>query len=484
MKRKENKHFLHGFFTPRSVAVVGATSNPFKVNFRLMQNLIALNYQGHIYPVNPKEKEIFGVKAFARLEDIPGKIDLVVSAVPASKTMDIVKACHAIGVKQLVIVAGGFSEGGETGKKRHEEIASFVKEKGIRTLGPNTLTPINTAINFVISFNPVNRLKTGGLSLAFQSGFYEPKVNWIFSRLGVNKVLDMGNKMDINEVDALAYFSQDPSTKVIAMHVESLQGDGRRFFELLRDVSLQKPTIILKSGRTPSGSRAAASHTGSIARENDLIFDHMIKQTAAVRAENMEEFFDLAKAFSMLPLPRGNGMGIIALSGGEGVMATDACEMYGMRLAPIGKETREKIKPILPPWKIPLNPFDAGVSMQFHFSDMGDFLENLRALLTEKNIHCAIMQMPLNPTGFAATLPNISDEILQSLEDKYIRSLLDMKKAGKPFALWRSAMDIEEQRLVDILESQDMPIFESSVRAIQALAAMYRYGRKVASHFR
>ncbi|MBW1682341.1 MAG: CoA-binding protein, partial [Deltaproteobacteria bacterium] len=197
MKRKENKHFLHGFFTPRSVAVVGATSNPFKVNFRLMQNLIALNYQGHIYPVNPKEKEIFGVKAFARLEDIPGKIDLVVSAVPASKTMDIVKACHAIGVKQLVIVAGGFSEGGETGKKRHEEIASFVKEKGIRALGPNTLTPINTAINFVISFNPVNRLKTGGLSLAFQSGFYEPKVNWIFSRLGVNKVLDMGNKMDI-----------------------------------------------------------------------------------------------------------------------------------------------------------------------------------------------------------------------------------------------------------------------------------------------
>ncbi|MBW1817064.1 MAG: CoA-binding protein [Deltaproteobacteria bacterium] len=478
---KECDHFLNGFFTPTSVAVVGATSNPFKVNFRLMQNLVNLNFQGNLYPVNPNKKEILGVRAFARLEDIPGKVDLVVTAVPASKTMPIVKACHAIGVKQLVIVAGGFSEGGKAGKKLHEEVASFVKEKGIRTLGPNTLTPVNTAGNFVISYNPVNELKAGGLSFAFQSGFYEPKINWLFSRLGISKMLDMGNKMDINEVDALAYFSLDASTKVIAMHVESLQGDGREFFDLLRDVSLKKPTIILKSGRTPAGSRAAASHTGSIARENDLIFDNMIRQTAAIRAENMESFFDLAKAFSTLQLPEGNGLGIITLSGGEGVIATDACEMNGMKLARIGTETRDKVKPVLPPWDIPLNPFDAGVSMQFHFSDMAGFFDKIRTLPGDENVQCAIMQMPLNPAGFVGFLPDITEEIIRSLEDKYLQSLLDMKKAGKPFVLWRSSMDIEEQRLVDIIESHDMPVFQSSERAIKALAAMDRYRRRISS---
>lgn len=478
--KKEN-HFLNGFFTPTSVAVVGATNNPLKINFRLMRNLVALNYQGSLYPVNPNEKEILGVKAFPRLEDIPGKVDLVVSAVPASKTMDIVNACHAIGVKRLVIVAGGFSEGGETGKKLQEEIASFVKEKGIRTLGPNTLTPVNTARDFAISFNPVNKLKVGSLSFAFQSGFYEPKVNWIFSRLGVNKMLDMGNKMDINEVDALTYFSMDDSTKVIAMHIESLQGNGREFFELLKDVSRQKPTIILKSGRTAAGSKAAASHTGSIARENDILFDNMIRQTGAIRAKNIEEFFDLAMGFSSLQLPEGNGLGIITLSGGEGVMATDACEMHGMRLAHIGKETYQKLKPVLPPWDIPLNPFDAGVSMQFHFSDMPAFLHGIAAIPGDENVHCAIMQMPLNPTGFVAFLPDISEEILQSIEDQYAQSLLDMKKVGKPFALWRSSMDAQEQRLVDRIESHGLPIFQSSERAIKTLAAMVRHKRRISS---
>ena len=263
-------HFLEGFFNPSSVAVVGATENPYKVNYRLMQNLVALDFQGKIYPVNPNSAEILGVKTYGRLQDIPEKIDLVVSAVPAPVTIDIVKDCSEIGVNQLVIVTGGFSEGGQRGQKLHDEIAAYVREKGIRTLGPNTLSPLNTARNFTVSYNRVNRMKRGSISLLFQSGFYDPRLNWVFSQFGVNKILDLGNKMDINEVDALEYFSGDPGTKAIGMHVESLRGDARAFFNLLDEVSREKPTIILKSGRTSLGAKAASSHTGSMARENDI----------------------------------------------------------------------------------------------------------------------------------------------------------------------------------------------------------------------
>lgn len=149
----EGGHFLDGFFRPRSVAVVGATNNFFKINFCLVRNLVELDFEGAVYPVNPHEKEMLGLKAFARLEDIADTIDLVVVAVPAQKTLDILRECDARGVKRVVIITGGFSEGGSDGKDLHREIASFVRERGIRIIGPNTLSPVNTNNGLVISFN-------------------------------------------------------------------------------------------------------------------------------------------------------------------------------------------------------------------------------------------------------------------------------------------------------------------------------------------
>jgi acyl-CoA synthetase (NDP forming) len=474
---KHVDHFLERFFSPGSVALVGATNNHFKMNFRLLENLVSLKFKGRIYPVNTHAQEVLGIKAFSRLRDIKDKIDLVVSAVPASNTMDIVKECDLIGVKRLVIITGGFSEGGDDGKKLHQEIASFVKEKRIRTLGPNTLSPINTGNNLVISFNPVKKLRRGGLSFSFQSGFYEPKLNWMFSHLGINKMLDMGNKMDIHEVDALGYFSKDPDTRIIAMHIESLHGNGRDFFDLLRSVTRKKPVIILKSGRTRAGSLAAASHTGSMANENDLIFDSAIRQAGAIRAENLDQFFDFAKAFEFLPLPKGNMAAIIMLSGGEGVMATDACEMSGLNLARMSDMTYHKLKRILPPWEITLNPFDAGVCMEFHLSDLGRFFGNFTAISEDENADCIIMQMPPNLSYFISSNPNFSEEMAHSLTEQYIELILNMKRSGKPFAMWCSSMDKQEMELVQLLESRSLPVFQSSERAIKALSALYKYNR-------
>ncbi len=468
-------HFLDGFFQARSVAVVGATNNPIKINYRLVQNLVHLGFEGRVYPVNPKAQEICGVKGYARLEDVPERIDMVVSAVPASKTFDIVKECAAIGVTRLVIVAGGFSEGGEEGRRLHQEIAAFTREKGIRVLGPNTLSPVNSANNLVISYNHVGGVKRSGLSFAFQSGFYDPKINWLCSGFGVSKILDMGNKMDINEVDALEYFALDPDTKVIAMHVEAVRGNGRDFFNILKKVSAEKPTIILKSGRTPSGSKAAASHTGSMAQENDVIFDGMIRQTAAIRAHNQGEFFDLAKAFSFLELPAGNRLATIVLSGGEGVMATDFCEMNGLKRAEIGHETRTKLNGIFPPWEIPLNPFDAGVCMEFSMNDLNGFFEALATIPEDTNVDCGIMQMPPTPLEFASAFHDIPEEAVQPVLELFTQGLLKMKKAGKPVALWRSSMGPKEGKWVQTIESGGIPVFQSSERAIKALAAMHKF---------
>lgn len=479
MMRKA-EHFLDHFFNPKSVAIVGATNNPFKMNFYVMQNLVKLPFQGQIYPINPREENILGIKAFASLRDIPEPVDLVVSAVPASKTIEIVRDCDEIGVKHLVIITGGFSEGGERGKKLHNEIARFTKEKGIRVLGPNTLSPLNTKNHLAISFNPIKKMRAGGLSLAFQSGLYEPKINWILSHMGVNKILDMGNKMDINEVDTLRYFYNDPDTKVIAMHLESLKGNGRDFFNLLKSVSKKKPTIILKAGKTPAGSRAAISHTGSLARENDVVFDSMIKQASAIRAQNLDDFFDWAKAFEFLPLPLGNRLAIITLSGGEGVMATDACELNGLKLATLSQHTYQKIKKIFPPWDIPLNPFDAGVCMEFHLSNPFLFFQILTAIPQDENVDATIMQMPpLNLFDRLLTSSNAPPHPKSSLKEQFIQWLITVKRFGKPFALWCTAMDSQEMELVERVEANSIPVFPSSERGIKAFSAMCRYAKKI-----
>ena len=296
--------------------------------------------------------------------------------------------------------------------------------------------------------------------------------------MGVNKILDMGNKMDINEVDALAYFLRDENTKVIAMHIESLKGNVNDFFDLLKSVSRQKPTIILKSGRTPEGSRAAASHTGSLALENDLIFSGMIKQTCAVRAQNMDEFFDLAKAFSFLELPKRNRLAVITFSGGEGVMATDSCGMNGFAPASLSQNTHQRLKDIYPPWEIPWNPFDAGVSITFHLSDIASFFQTLAAIPQDENVDCTIMQIPPSFFSELLTESNLSKNPVETTSDPFIQCLTGIMGNGKPFAMWCTAMDSREMEFVEKLEARSLPVFHSSDRAIKSLSAMYRYGQK------
>jgi len=468
-------HPLNTFFYPETVAIVGATRNPMRMNSPLTENMVRLKFKGKLFPVNPFADEINGIKAYPSLKDIPVKIDLVVVATPAKQCPNIIKDCIEIGIKQLVIVTGGFSEGGAEGEKLHNEIKDLIQSGDIRTIGPNTLSPINTENNLIISFHDVLHLKKGGLSMVFQSGLYEYKMDWIFSYMGINKIIDLGNKIDLTEVEALEYLSLDKSTKTIAMHIESIKGNGKKFKDNLMNTTIKKPVIILKSGRTSAGSKAAASHTGSIASENDLIFDSLIKQSGGIRANDLEEFFDFAKAFEFLEPPKGNRLAIITLSGGEGVIATDSCETHGFQMAKISQESSRKLKEIFPPWEVPINPFDSGVCMEFHAENFESALNLLSTIPEDEGVDCLVMQLPSTVLLRASFILKLSAAELIPVMDILINIFKNLQKAGKPIAFWKSSMEELETFFVNRLELQSIPVFPTPNRAIKALASLYQY---------
>jgi acyl-CoA synthetase (NDP forming) len=455
-------HFLHKYFYPESVAIVGASRKALRPNYHLLGNLVKLGFKGKIYPVNPETTEILGVKSYPDLKSIEGPIDLAVVAVPYHLTPVLLRDCVEKGIKRVTIVAGGFSETGEEGKRVQREMAAFLKQSGVRAIGPNALSPINASTNFAISFFPIEKLKVGGLSLIFQSGLYEPRLDWLFSDFNLHlcKLIDLGNKMDINEVDALAYLSRDPQTKVIGIHMESMEGNGREFLKLIREVSRKKHVVVLKSGRTEAGAKAAASHTGVIVQGNDRIFDAALKQAGAIRAQTIEEFFDLTRAlerFGNLLMP-GSRVAVATLPGGEAVVVTDLCQVEGLTLARLQDQTKNKLKPIFPPWEISVNPFDLGVALQF--IDAGKVYSTLLdALVHDPSVDAVAMQVPslaFNiPPGFFQFFP-------ESL------------KAQKPVALWVAGIPSGREKVLEWLEEQNIPVFPNPEKLIRALAALHR----------
>lgn len=457
---------LEVLFNPKSIAVVGASRNASTPNYNLLANLVRLKFPGSLYAVNPNVQEIDGMKVFPSLTSVEGEIDMVVSSVPAPATLDVIKDCVEKRVKVVVIVSGGFSEGGREGRKAQEEIASLLKRGGIRAIGPNCLSPINTSNNLVIGFDPHEKLNRGSTSIILQSGFYEPRLEWIFwdLNLGISKLIDLGNKMDINEVDALEYLASDPTTRVIAIHLESIAGESRRFFDLLKKTSKEKPIVVLKSGRTEAGAAATSSHTGAIVKGSPLVFESALAQAGVVPAHTLEEFFDYAKMFEFFTPQKltGNRIAVACLSGGEAALVTDMCQERGFSLAKVNSETHAKLLEVGPPWKVPPNPFDVGVSGQFH--PMEVYQTFFEAMTEDTNVDCFAAQLP--------TFRNISlpDNILKAFLEPIFRA-----RNKKPVAIWLMEENQHYRTPIQFLEASRIPVYPTAERAIEALSALYRY---------
>ncbi|RJX17364.1 MAG: CoA-binding protein [Desulforudis sp.] len=348
---------LTSFFSPQSVAIIGASKAREKIGNIILRNVIESGYGGKIYPVNPKESEIEGYPAFRSIDEIPGGVELAVVSVPAPHVLPVIETCGQSSVKNAVVISAGFKEIGKEGLVREKELVALGEKYGMRILGPNcvgvmdTHTPLNAS--FAAGFP-----QRGEIAFISQSGAMLVAIlDWsLGSGLGFSKFVSLGNKADLDEADFILDAADDPTTKVILCYIEDVS-DGERFLDVARRVSRLKPVIILKSGASQAGAQAASSHTGALAG-SDLAYETAFRQTGIIRARDMAELFDLATAFAKQPIPKGDRLAIVTNAGGPGIVATDTAEAQGLTMTRFNKDTLDALAEKLPREANIYNPVD------------------------------------------------------------------------------------------------------------------------------
>ena len=344
-------------FQPRSIAVIGASADPKKVGHAVLNNLIRFGYAGALYPVNPSCGEILGRPAFASVADIRQPIDLGVIVIPAQLVPAALRQCADAGIAAAVVISAGFKEAGAEGTRLEQELQQTARERGVRVLGPNCLGLINTANSMNATF-AADMLPKGNIGFFSQSGAMGIAImDWaIGNNIGFSTFVSLGNKADLSETDLIEYLADDQKTSVILGYIEDVV-DGRRFLEVARRATRKKPVILLKSGGTEAGARAASSHTGALAG-SDIAFDAAFKQTGVIRAAGVQDLFDSALAFAEGKVPRGNRLLVITNAGGPGIIAADTAERLQVELPHMSKESITTMAAKLPPNATVFNPVD------------------------------------------------------------------------------------------------------------------------------
>ncbi|MCX6695172.1 MAG: acetate--CoA ligase family protein [Candidatus Altiarchaeota archaeon] len=362
-----------GIFDIRSVAVIGAPRETYKVGHKVFSNIIR-DFKGKIYPINPKAEDVEGFKCYPSILDVPDEIDLAVIVIPAKFVPKVVEECGQKKVKTVVIISAGFKETGVDGAHLERQCIDTASKYGMRIIGPNCIGFIDTYNSLNATFAP-GMPKQGKISFMSQSGALCTSIlDWArMEDVGFSKFVSLGNKADLSENEFLELFEEDENTTVILAYLEGLK-NGVEFVKKATKVSRKKPIIVLKSGRTESGAKAVASHTGTLAG-SDQAYTSALIQSGVIRAETMEELFDYALAFSNQPVPKGGNVAIVTNAGGPGIIATDACEKAGLKLACLSFDTIEKLKNSLPPEANMYNPIDVlGDATEERFSKVLDII--------------------------------------------------------------------------------------------------------------
>lgn len=350
---------LDCLFRPRSIAVVGASRKRGTIGAELFHNLLVNGFPGPVYPVNPTSPVVQSVRAYPRVTDIPDEVDLAIVVVAKDLVLDAVRACADKGVKGVVVISAGFGETGPAGKAAQDELARFVRSKGMRMVGPNCMGLLNTdpAAPMAATFAPTWP-HAGPVAFSSQSGALGLAILDHARELGMgfSQFVSVGNKADVSGNDLLEYWETDPATKVILLYLESL-GNPTRFMEIASRVGRKKPVVVVKSGRTEAGARAASSHTGSLAGM-DVAVDALLGQAGVIRTDTIEELFDTALLLCNQPVPPGNRVAIITNAGGPGIMASDACESHGLTVTALSDATSDALRALLPVEASVKNPVD------------------------------------------------------------------------------------------------------------------------------
>ncbi|MHA1727561.1 MAG: CoA-binding protein [Promethearchaeota archaeon] len=374
------------FFYPKSIAIIGASSDPKKFGNALTINILNSRYiqseKCVIYLISHGSKEINGITTYNSILDITdiskgsGGIDLAIILVPARFVKSVVEECVKKKVKRIIIVTGGFGEINESGKSIEREIVEQCKTAEIRVIGPNCVGIENVDLGLNASF--IQTPPTGNISMIAQSGsfacacFYEMELQ----NLGISKFANIGNQIDVSFVDILKFLKVDKSTEVICVYLEYIL-DGREIFKILKKITPIKPVIVLKGGKNPVGMKAAGSHTGSISSDYG-VFKTAVNQAGCVVCENMHDYIIALKTLSFLPIPNGEKVGILTNSGGSSVLFSDVAEELGLTLAQFSNEFKEKISPFLIPLVKKVNPLDmiAGAAEEQYYQITKAMLED------------------------------------------------------------------------------------------------------------
>ncbi len=468
---------LDAFFNPRSAAIIGATKKIDKAGHVIFRNFAANKargiFKGELYPVNPNEESILGFKCYPSITEIPEEVEAVVIVVPAKIVPTIMEDAVAKKVKTAIIITSGFREIGNV--ELEEQIVATAKKAGTRILGPNCLGVYYSKTGVDTLFLPETKVLTtgdeviatprplsGNIAIVTQSGaFGVAALDYLAGRqIGISKFVSFGNKCDVTESEMLHYLLYDKETSAILLYVEDIK-HGREFLKIAKKVTLKKPIVALKAGRSAAGARAAASHTGAIAG-SDKIYDAAFKQTGVIRAKDMEEFFDAGKALAMQPPALGNNIGVLTDAGGPGIMAVDECESNGLSVERFSEETLQKFQKlkdegVLPKFAATANPVD------------------LTGSVTDYMFEVAADIMFQDPAINGIILLGLHH--LPALREKYIDNVGEVSsKYSKPIVM----CDIGETEMALYtrfrFDKLGIPSYPSPEDAARAMAALVNYG--------
>ncbi len=351
---------LRTFLMPASIAVIGASRDRSSIGGQLFHNLLTTGFAGPVYPVNPKAEVVHAVPAYPTIEDVPGPVDLGFIVVPAPLAIETAEACGRKGVRGLVVISSGFAEVGAEGIERQRRLVEICRANGMRLIGPNCMGIVNTAddVNlngtFATTYPPTGRVgflsQSGALGLAVMQ--YASDIG-----LGLSSFVSVGNKADVSGNDLLAYWDRDAGTDVMLLYLESF-GNPRRFARLARAIAKRKPIVVVKSGRSSAGQRAAASHTGALLAASDVTVDALFRQSGVIRTNTLGGMFDVATLLANQPVPRGDRVAIVTNAGGLGILCADTCEANGLNVQALSEHTRAKLRAFLPGDASVGNPVD------------------------------------------------------------------------------------------------------------------------------
>ena len=458
-------HPVDIFFNPRSFAVIGASDNPKKGGNIVIQNLRQFGWKGPIFPINPRGGTIAGLAAYESVLSVPEEVELAMMVIPRDLVPGAMDECGRKGVKGVIISTAGFSDSGEeVGRSLERRVVDTARQYGMRLMGPNSIGTVNVEDGFVTSITTLHRPRPGAVSFFGQTGMFASGFfRWITSsqNFSVAKVACLGNKADIDECDVLAFLGDDPSTAVVGVYLEGVR-DGRRFVETIRAVSRKKPVVALKSGRTERGAAAISSHTGSMAGE-DLVYDGLFSSLGVIRVADFDHFYDALKVFSFSPLPVGNRIGVVSITGVGCVLAADSMGETGLVTPPLGDESTREMKSVFPGWAQVKNPVD----MWFAIENVGPkkaYEVITRALMRQDDVDIIILIFTLIPeSDFEA------DEIVAKIRDSHPEKPIIACFMGGELSLYR--------RWYAAFEERQIPVFPDPGRAVHAAWALFRYTR-------